>query len=190
MKNFIFLVLAFLILISIPNVMAQSNPAQKKILIAYFSKTGNTQKIAEDIQKNLADKNTRVDIFKIETVKPYPESYQKTVDIARKELADNARPAIKNKVANFADYDVVFLGFPIWCGTLPMALFTFLESYDFAGKTIIPFSTSGSSGIANSVSDIKKLAPNAKILNGLAVRAANADNSQTAVSNWLKQLKY
>lgn len=119
---------------------APADDGGKKILVAYFSHTGNTEKVAQLIQSK-----TGADIFKIETATPYPSVYRETTELAKQEKADNARPALKNKVENMAQYDVVFVGYPIWWYTAPMAVATFADSYDFSGKTVITFCTSGGS---------------------------------------------
>jgi flavodoxin len=110
-------------------------PAGKsqKILVAYFSWGGNTRQMATQIQQQ-----TGGDLFEIKTVKPYPGDYNECIDIAKKEQQANARPALVDAVKNWTDYDVVFIGYPNWWGTMPQALFTFLEAYDFSGKQLFP----------------------------------------------------
>jgi flavodoxin len=163
-----------------------------KILVAYFSLTGNSHTIAEQIQKEAGG-----ELFEIKTVKPYPNAYNATIEVAKKEQQDNARPELTAKVGNMAYYDVIFLGFPCWWGTMPMACFTFLESYDFAGKTIIPFTTHGGSRFGNSINDIKRLAPKATLRDGIAIYSgygrAQSDKPfltapQNEVTAWLKKL--
>lgn len=145
-----------------------------KILITYFSKTGNTEQAAKEIQAIVGG-----DLVKIEPAKPYPDDYSTTTDIGKKEKAANARPEVKTKVANMADYDVVFVGYPIWWGTAPMAVFTFMEQYDFTGKTVIPFCTSGGSGIDGSIADIQKAAGK-----GTVVKGFNCNDSN-GIKDWL-----
>lgn len=144
-----------------------------KILIAYFSRKGNnyvngritnlpignTEIVAQKIQKL-----TGGDLFEIRTAKQYPEDYYKATEIAKEEKRQNARPELANKLDDISPYEVVFLGYPNWWGTMPMAVFTFLESYDFTGKTIAPFCTHEGSGLGSSERDIKKLCPNANVL--------------------------
>ena len=123
----------------------------KKILVAYFSRTGEEYGVGVITKGNtaiVADAIAEItggDKFEIKTVKPYPHDYRETTDIAKKEQQDNARPEIVGKPANLKDYDTVFLGYPIWWSDLPMAVYTFLENNDFNGKTIIPFCTSAGS---------------------------------------------
>jgi len=173
---------------------AVAAPAQaqdnKKILVAYFSHTETTEKVAMEIHKKVGG-----DIFKIETVQSYPIEHRETVDLAEKERDSNARPALKAKVENIESYDVIFLGYPIWWYTLPMPLFTFLESYDLSGKTIIPFSTHGGSRMSGTEDVVRKLHPEAKVLDGFAVsRNVIRNNPETGavkpVADWLAKLKY
>ncbi|MDR1923568.1 MAG: hypothetical protein LBQ66_04255 [Planctomycetaceae bacterium] len=159
----------------------------KKILVAYFSRSGNTKFVADEIQKRI-----NADVFRIETKTEYPTDYNKTVEIAEKEQKDNARPELKAKVENFESYDVIFLGFPNWWGTLPMSLFTFLESHDFSGKTIIPFCTHNGTAFGRSLDDMKKLCPKANIVGGFEVRAQDikTDATKKNVANWLDKINY
>ena len=145
-----------------------------KVLIAYFSKTGNTEKAANEIHDLVGG-----DMFKIEPVKPYPDDYTATTDIGKKEKNEKARPEVKGKVANMADYDVVFIGYPIWWGTAPMAVFTFMEATDFTGKTVIPFCTSGGSSIDESMKDMQTLAAKGTVVKGLNC------NDSGAIKPWL-----
>ena len=167
------------------SLFAQTEGKQKKNLIAFFSKTGNTAKVAEAIRKN-----TGGTMFQIVPEIAYSEDYDETVKIARNELDTKARPAIKGKVENFAAYDVVFVGFPSYWATAPMSVFTFLESYDFSGKTIVPFVTHEGSSFGRSISDIASSCPKAKILDGLAIRGGDADSAETRVPEWLKKLEF
>ncbi|GAF26210.1 flavodoxins [Moorella thermoacetica Y72] len=158
---------------------------ENKILVAYFSRTGNTEVIA-----NLIHESVGGDIFKIVTVDPYPTDYNACVEQARKELESNYRPKLATRVENMESYDVIFLGYPNWCGTMPMAVFTFLEEYNFSGKTIIPFCTHEGSGLGNSVRDIARLCPNSTLLDGLAIRGSNVRSAQTQkdVADWLRKI--
>lgn len=171
--------------------------ANGRTLIVYYSrrgmnyvggkimdlKVGNTEVIAKKIQAL-----TGSDIFQIETVKSYPADYTETAKVAQQEKDANARPVLKSKVSNMNDYNVIYLGYPIWWGTMPMAVYTFLTAYDFAGKTIIPFCTNEGSGLGSSVQDIRRLCPKAKVLGGLEIKgsAVNEAASETKVRNWIK----
>ncbi|ADH61111.1 conserved hypothetical protein [Thermoanaerobacter mathranii subsp. mathranii str. A3] len=168
-----------------------------KILIACFSRkgnnyvngritnlaTGNTEVVAEKIQKL-----TGGDLFEIRTAKQYPEDYYETTELAKEEKRQNARPELANKLEDISSYEMIFLGYPNWWGTMPMAVFTFLESYDFAGRTIAPFCTHEGSGMGSSEHDIKKLCSNTKVLPGLAIRGSNVNRADKDIADWLKRL--
>lgn len=154
-----------------------ANGKGKKILVAYFSHSGNTKRVAEQIH-NLAGG----DMFEIKTVAPYPTGYQEAVEVAKKEKETNARPQLSTKVGNMADYDVIFIGYPIWWHTAPMPIYTFLESYDLSGKTVIPFCTSGGSDISESMDAIKSICPSANILEGLTA------NDASKIEPWLSRI--
>lgn len=170
---------------------------ETRSLIAYFSRAGNnyvggeilnlpvgnTEEAAKIIQKL-----TGGDMFRIDTIQTYPADYDEATDVAKRELHQNARPELSGQVDNIADYSVIYLGYPNWWGTMPMAVFTFLEKYDFSGKTIIPFCTHEGSGIGRSVTDIAKLCPTATVAHGLAIRGGEAKTAQNKISGWLRQL--
>lgn len=160
---------------------AQRPSAAKKVLVAYFSHTGNTRKIANQIHEGVGG-----DIFEIVTVDPYPIEYNACVDQASRELRDNYRPQLAAEVQKMESYNMVFIGYPNWWGTMPMAVFTFLEKYDFSGKTIMPFCTHEGSALGRSVEDIKKLCPQSTVLNGLAIRGTSVQTAQNRVSEWLR----
>ena len=171
--------------------------ANPKSLIAYFSRNGNN--IMGGSIVNLPIGNTEViakklreltgsDMFRIDTVKPYPEDYTETTNVAREEQRKNGRPELTDVVDDMDSYEVIYIGYPNWWGTMPMAVFTFLESYDFSGKTIIPYCTHEGSGMGSSEGDIKKLCPNARVLPGLAIRGGTVDRADKDLSNWLKPL--
>ncbi|HEX3046844.1 MAG TPA: flavodoxin, partial [Bacillota bacterium] len=121
--------------------------------------------------------------------KPYSSNYGAVVEQAKQEQESGYRPKLKTKIANIKSYDVVFVGYPNWWGTMPMAVFTFLEEYDLSGKTIAPFCTHEGSGLGQSVTDIAKLCPKSAILDGLAVRGRMVKNAQNEVSEWLRKIK-
>ena len=112
---------------------------------------GNTEVVAKIIQEMTAG-----DLFRIEPVHAYPGDYTETTEVAKQEMRTNARPKLTGHMESMAPYGVVFLGYPIWWGTMPMPVFTFLEEYDLSGKTIAPFCTHEGSGLGRSVTDIKK----------------------------------
>jgi len=169
----------------------------KKYLIAYYSrrglnyvngnivdlKIGNTEVVAGMIQKIAGG-----DLFHIEPVKAYPEDYTETTNVAKDEMRSNARPALAGRVESMNEYDAIFLGFPNWWGTMPMPVFTFLDSCDFSGKTIIPFCTHEGSGLGRSEQDIAKLCPKAEVLKGIAIRGGSVGSADKAVSEWIDKL--
>ena len=155
-----------------------------RILIAYFSQTGNTELIAHDIAEV-----TGGDLFEIKTKEPIVGDFDTLVQKARQDLASGARPALAEKVPNFEQYPVIFLGFPNWVGTMPMAVFTFIESYDFNGKTVIPFCTHGTSGVSNTMSDLQKtLGQKASILPYFDVYRNNVADAKPDIERWVKTL--
>lgn len=156
----------------------ENTESNGKSLIVYFSKTGTTERIANEI-KDI----TGSDIVKIETVNPYPEDYNETVEIAQNEKNEKARPEIKTTVDNLDQYDTIYLGYPIWWSTMPMAVFTFIENNNLEGKTIIPFSTHKGSGLGSSVSDLKTALPNSTIKDGLA---CNSSTTTAQIKNWIE----
>lgn len=157
---------------------AEQPESDSRILVAYFSKTGNTREAAVQIQAAAGG-----DLFEITVADPYPDSYQETVDRAREELDQNARPALSSTVPNMADYDVIILGYPIWWHTEPMAINTFLESYDLTGKTILPFCTSGGSSIEESMPDLRQIAQSRGAVVGTGLTANSLTESE--IDSWL-----
>lgn len=147
-----------------------------KSLVVYFSRTGNTKAVAEEIQKL-----TGSDLVELNTVVPYPDSYDDCLAQAQEERANSARPELSTIVSNMSEYDTVYVGYPIWCYTAPMAIFTFLESYDFTGKTVIPFCTSGSSSITQSVTEIRS------VCSGNVLDGFRAGGSET-IEEWLTRI--
>lgn len=171
--------------------------AEHKSLSVYFSRRGSNYVSGSIV--NLAAGNTEVvakkiqdltgcDLFQIETAKPYPEDYTETTEVSKVELRQNARPELSETVADIASYQVIYLGYPNWWGTMPMAVFTFLESYDFTSKTIVPYCTHEGSGLGSSERDIKRLCPTAKMLPGLAIKGSTVAKVGNDVASWLKKL--
>lgn len=142
---------------------------------------GNNQYIAQIIQKQVGG-----DLFSIETAQEYPTSHEPLLDFAYEEKADNARPELATHIENPDSYDVIFLGFPNWNADLPMPLYTFLEEYDFAGKTIIPFTTHGGSGFSRTIQTIAELQPDAEVISdGLSISRDSVSGAESAVIDWV-----
>ena len=158
--------------------------AFKRILVAYFSHSGNTREIASQIHKSVGG-----GIFEIKSVKPYPNDYDAVVKQARQELDSGYKPALKTKLENIKSYDLVFIGYPNWCGMIPAPVKALLSEYDFSGKTIVPFCTHEGSGLGRSVSDISKLCPKSTLLDGVASRGRDVKSAQNEISEWLHKIK-
>lgn len=184
MRTRSFLIAIVAMLLSGIGMQAQSASASKKILVVYFSHSGNTKVIANQI-KDLTDG----DIFEILPAKAYPSDYQACVDQAKKEINANYKPALKTKLKSISSYDIIFVGSPCWWATMAPPVATFLSSYDFTGKTIVPFMTHEGSRMGRYASDIKKLCPKAKILEGLPVRGSNVKEAKGNVNKWLREIK-
>ena len=150
----------------------------KKVLVAYFSWGGTTRRMAEAIQEV-----TNGDIFEIEPVVPYPTSYTPCTEVALEERDNDARPAIKDKVADWDKYDIVFIGCPVWWHTAPMIISTFAESYDFAGKTVVPFCTYASTYRDETLAKIVDLTTSAEHLEGLGTTG-----STSGVKAWIERI--
>ena len=154
-----------------------------EILIAYFSCTNTTEAIAERIREE-----TEGTLYEIIPEVPYTVDdlkYYTNCRADREQADGTARPAINGSVENIEKYDVIFLGYPIWHGEAPKIIYTFLESYDFSGKTIVPFCTSASSGIGNSDKNLHTLASSAERISG---RRFSSGTSQKTVADWIKGL--
>ena len=164
---------------------AQTPPeGGRKMLVAFFSHTGNTRAIAGMIQEA-----TGADIFEIVPANPYPESYGDVLARGRQELNDNMMPKLKSEVPSLAPYDVIFVGSPNWFNTVVPPVMTFLSGRDFTGKTIVPFITPGGGGLGKSVQDVKRLAPGATLLEGRAFRGDAVKDAGADVLVWLRGLK-
>lgn len=145
---------------------------------------GNNQYIAQLIQQE-----TGGDLFSIETVQEYPTTHDPLLEFAYEEKADNARPELATQIENPDSYDVIFLGYPNWNADLPMPLYTFLEEYDFSGKTIIPFTTHGGSGFSRTVQTISELQPGANVRSdGLSISRNSVSGAESEVVDWVDSL--
>ena len=181
------------------NDILNKNNTDSKILVVYFSRTGenynvgnvevgNTAMVASYIKDYL-----KADSFEIIPANKYPDTYQECLDQATKEKDENARPEIQNKITNFDQYDTIFVGYPIWWGDLPMIMHTFFESYDFKDKKVIPFNTHEGSGDAGTYTTIQKELSGANVTtNGIALdgNTARSDDGKQKTVDWLKGLGY
>ena len=191
----------------------QPETQETKILIAYFTWAENTvvdDPSAVDVDATTSasvlapghvaqmagwiQSETGGDLFSIVAAEPYSSDYDECLDRAADEKADSARPTLTGTVRNMADYNVIFLGYPDWWGTCPMAVFTFLDSYDFTGKTVIPFCAHGTSGLAASVRDIRAALPDVTVLDAVGVQRPGMDTpldtARSTVTSWLADLDY
>lgn len=159
-----------------------AEPEGKGMLIIYFSHSGNTRKVAEQIHARVGG-----DIIELTTVSPYPGDYNAVVEQAKQEQQNNARPQISTEIPDLAAYHTVFIGFPNWWGTMPMPFFTLLEKYDLGDKTVVPFCTHGGSRLGRAEGDLKRLCPRAKILKGFEVSGSRASGAQDAIDAWLRK---
>ena len=167
-----------------------------KALIAYYSRDGqnyfggqiknieigNTEKVAKMINDTIDG-----DLFKIDKVVPYSSEYKICIGQAKDDKENNRYPGLKNKLDNIDKYDVIYLGYPNYWGTMPMAVFTFLSSYDFSGKTIHPFCTHEGSGFGHSLSDLKKYCPD--IGEGIEIVGSQVDENKDEIVKWLRGVK-
>lgn len=154
--------------------------AGKKTLIAYFSYSGTTASAARE-----AAKITGGDLFRIETAAPYPSAYRECTELAKAELEQDRRPALKTPQApGLRDYDTVFIAYPIWWHEAPMAVYSFIEQNDLSGKTVVLFCTSGGSRIDETLPRLHKALPNSRVIDGITV------NRPTGVGEWLAELGY
>lgn len=165
------------------SVDARTLPNGKKIGVVYFSHSGNTRVVAEQIAQA-----TGADLFEIVPQTPYPSEYRAVIDQAKKEINADYRPALKNDLPDAAQYDVIFVGSPCWWATVAPPVATFLAAHDLSGKTVIPFMTHEGSRMGRSEADIRRLCPGATVREGLPVRGGSVGSAETAVRDWLQKL--
>ena len=158
--------------------------AQKK-LVLYYSETGSTKAVAEELQKQVG-----ADIEAIEAVTPYSGNFQETIQRSQRERESGETPALKPLKSKIADYDIIFLGYPIWFGTYAMPITTLVKENDFAGKTIVPFCTFGSGGLNTSTEALKQALPKATIMKGYGVRAARIAAAEKELDRFLIENTY
>ena len=187
----------------------QNNTDDENILIAYFSVPENvdTDGIDANSGSSIVVKNKDVlgnmqymamtiqeaiggELFRTETTEEYPLEHETLVNQAKEEQNEDARPELATHIENVEQYDIIFLGYPNWWGDMPLPLYTFLEEYDFSGKTIIPFNSHGGSGFSNTIEEIKKLQPNATVRDdGLSISRNDVADSEQEITDWAKGLQ-
>ncbi len=184
---------------SVPSTSAETTAdiSGGHVLVAYFSRAGENYHVGfiekgnTEIVAEMIGEKTGGTMFQIQTTTPYPATYQECTDVAKREQATNARPTLLEDI-EIDQYDVIFLGYPIWWNDLPMAVYTFMENHDFSGKTIVPFCTHEGSGLAGTVRKVSATASGATVLEGLAVRGRTAQSSQDEtremIDTWLGTL--
>lgn len=167
--------------------LLEAETEQSRALVVYFSATGNTQAVAEDLAAQ-----TGADLYEIVPEEPYTDddlNYSDRTTRATAEQNDpDARPAISGSIPNLDQYDTIYIGYPIWWGDMPRILYTFFDACDFSGKTVAPFYTSGSSGLSGTVDTIEGLEPDALVTVGLSVKGADAFDTADDISQWLDEI--
>ena len=153
----------------------------KKFLIAYYSYSGNTKRVAEKIQQL-----TNGDIFEIVPKKAYPNNYNDVVNLTKDEKQKDIKPELTDN-GNVKDYDIIFLGTPVWWYTMASPVKTFISNNDFSGKTIVPFCTHGGGGASSTYIDMQKLAKGAKVTEGYTSYENSAKDSE--IADWINKLK-
>ena len=196
MKKWIALLLTAFLFCSIASSLAEE--ANATVLVVYFShagenysvgviEEGNTAKMAKIIAEKM-----HADLFELVPQEAYPSDYDSCLKVATQEQRTNARPEYEDEIENWEQYNTVFIGYPIWWGEIPNIVYTFMEAYDFADKTVIPFNTHEGSGQSHSQRDIENLLANATVLKGLAIRGSKAqtdeDGTREDVEHWLMEL--
>lgn len=156
-----------------------------KYLVVYYSQTGTTQQVAQEIARQLGADTLRIDVEQ-----PYSGTYDETIERCKKEMANGELPKLKGFDTDFADYDVIFLGYPIWFGTYALPMSSFIKSVDLSGKKVVPFCTFGSGGLAASSDSLKKAQPKAEIMPGYGVRTARISKAKSEIDRFLKENGY
>ena len=196
MKKRISLLLAAILMWAALPTLAEETPAH--VLVVYFSHAGENYNVGVVEEGNTAKmgriiaKQMNADVFELVPVLPYPQGYDACLEAATEEQRTRARPEYEGEIENWDQYDTVFIGYPIWWGEIPNIVYTFMEAYDFTGKTVIPFNTHEGSGQSHSQRDIEKLLGSATVLKGLAVRGSeaqkDAEGTGKDVANWLNKI--
>ena len=171
---------------TVPETSGVDAVAQASRVVENGEVVGNVEFIAKTIQEE-----TGGDIFAIETVQTYPGEHQALLDFAAAEMRANARPELSTSISNLNEYDVIFLGYPIWNADLPMPVYTFLDTYDLSGKTVIPFTAHGGSGFAGTISTVATQEPGAQVeRNGFSVSRNSVSAAKGDIVDWVKKLGY
>lgn len=165
-----------------PNNMTQDE--ENSTVVVNGEVLGNTQYVAQ-----LIGERTGGDVFRLEPVNEYPTNHDELLQVAMDEMRSDARPEIKNPIENFDEYDVIFIGYPIWNADLPPIINTFLEEYNFEGKTVVPFCTHGGSGLAGTPRTIANKLPNSNVItNGFSLSRNNMESAPSEVESWLQEI--
>lgn len=181
------LLLSLAVVAGLTTACTQQKAVEKtnRLLVLYYSENGTTKAVAEELQKQLG-----ADIEAIEAVEPYSGDFQATIERCNKERESGQTPALKALQSNIADYDTIYLGYPVWFGTYAMPIATLVKEQDFEGKTIIPFCSFGSGGLNSSTADLEKALPKAKILKGYGVRTARVASAAKELTRFLIENGY
>lgn len=160
-----------------------ADTGRKKALIVFFSWSGNTKGIALQIHKKVGG-----DLVELELVKPYSSDYNTCLDEAKRDQEKSARPELRTRIADMGQYEVIYLGYPNWWATIPMQIATLLEAYDFSGKIIAPFCSHGGGRLGQSLTDIAKIAPKARITQGLSVHYSGGSSLSSDIDAWFRNI--
>ncbi len=208
MKRILTMILAVLLGAVVSSAAEEVSPGSR-VLVAYLSRAGENYNVGETREGSasaayagyIEKGNTAMmaaviaeltggDLFEITTVTPYPEDYASMLRLAQEEIDTDARPALASRVENMADFDVVFIGYPIWHGRIPQAIYSFLEEYDFTGKTVIPFNTHEGSGQGGTQRVIENALPGSTVMQGLAIQGKVAqedpERTKALIEPWLE----
>jgi flavodoxin len=154
------------------------------ILIAYYSWSGNAQEIANQIQKIVGG-----DLFSIEPVEKYPRNYQECLKVSKVHIADGFKPPLTEEVDDIEQYDIIFVGSPNWYSTIAPPVATFLAKYDLTGKTVVPFITHAGGGVSDCITDLKKMTPDASVLEGFVISGSRASSAEEKIHTWLREIQ-
>ena len=177
----------FVVISALMLVLTACSLSEAKTLAVYFSRTGSTQSMTEIITEHLS-RTVSVDVFRLEAADPYPENYDAVLERAQSEQNTGARPTLARDAGDISEYDTVLLGYPIWYGTIPMIVATFLEAHDFAEKRVIPYNTHGGSGVGRSITDIRNILAGVTVEDGFAVSGSRVSSSGAEITSWVDGL--